>query len=48
MEKQYDSMTLVTLRELAKKKGLKNIAALKKGELIEALINLIQKWSRMN
>lgn len=39
MEKQYDSMTLVNLRELAKKVGLKNIAALKKSELIEALRN---------
>jgi len=39
MEKQYDSMTLVSLRELAKKVGLKNIAALKKSELIVALMN---------
>ena len=37
MDKQYDSMTLVNLRELAKEKGLKNIAALKKGDLIELL-----------
>jgi transcription termination factor Rho len=37
MENQYVSMTLVNLRELAKKAGLKNIAALKKSELIEAL-----------
>lgn len=40
MEKQYDSMTLVNLRELAKKAGLKNIAALKKSELIDVLIKL--------
>lgn len=33
----YDTMTLVKLRELAKEKGMKNIASLKKGELIEAL-----------
>jgi transcription termination factor Rho len=37
MDKQYDSMTLVNLRELAKEKGLKNIAALKKADLIELL-----------
>lgn len=38
MEKQYDSMTLANLRELAKEKGLKNITTLKKSELIEHLI----------
>lgn len=37
MEKQYDSMTLVNLRELAKKAGIRNIASLKKSELIEVL-----------
>lgn len=37
MENQYNSMTLVKLREQAKEKGMKNIASLKKGELIEAL-----------
>ena len=30
MEIQYNSMTLVKLRELAKEKGMKNIASLKK------------------
>ncbi|NLL00650.1 MAG: transcription termination factor Rho [Clostridiales bacterium] len=35
----YDSMTLVRLREHAKEKGMKNITSLKKGELIEALKN---------
>jgi transcription termination factor Rho len=39
MENQYDSMTLVNLKELAKEKGLKNIASLKKSELIETLKN---------
>ena len=38
MENQYNSLTLVNLRELAKEKGLKNITALKKSELIETLI----------
>jgi transcription termination factor Rho len=37
MEKQYDSMTLIQLRELAKKMGLKNITALKKGELLQKI-----------
>ncbi len=37
MENQYDSMTLVNLREIAKKAGLKNIAVLKKSELIDVL-----------
>ncbi|MBB2181619.1 transcription termination factor Rho [Lachnospiraceae bacterium MD1] len=38
MDNQYESMTLATLREIAKEKGLKNIASLKKSELISALI----------
>ena len=37
MEKQYDSMTLVQLRELAKKIGLKNITALKKSDLLQVI-----------
>ncbi len=37
MESLYNSMTLVKLREHAKEKGMKNIASLKKSELIEAL-----------
>lgn len=37
MEIQYNTMTLVKLREYAKEKGMKNITSLKKGELIEAL-----------
>jgi len=37
MDNQYESMTLVNLREIAKEKGLKNIYSLKKSELIEAL-----------
>jgi transcription termination factor Rho len=39
MDKQYDSMTLANLRELAKEKGIKNITVMKKSELIECLIN---------
>ncbi|MHB8127752.1 MAG: transcription termination factor Rho, partial [Mobilitalea sp.] len=37
MDNQYDSMTLVNLKELAKEKGLKNITSLKKSELVELL-----------
>ncbi|NLJ96572.1 MAG: transcription termination factor Rho [Clostridiales bacterium] len=39
MDNQYNSMTLVKLREHAKEKGMKNITSLKKSELIEALNN---------
>ncbi len=38
MEKQYETMTLANLRELAKERGLKNITIMKKSELIEALL----------
>jgi transcription termination factor Rho len=38
MGNQYDSMTLVNLREIAKEKGLRNIASLKKSDLIESLL----------
>ncbi len=37
MENQYDTMTLVNLKELAKERGLKNITTQKKSELIERL-----------
>ncbi len=40
MSNQYDSMTLVNLREMAKEKGLKNITTMKKSELIEALLKV--------
>lgn len=38
MERKYDSMTLINLRELAKEKGIRNITGLKKAELIELLL----------
>lgn len=38
MEKQYDSLTIANLRELAKEKGIKNITVMKKSELIESLL----------
>ncbi|NLZ83093.1 MAG: transcription termination factor Rho [Clostridiales bacterium] len=37
MDKQYDSMTLVQLKELARNMGLKSFTALKKGDLIQAI-----------
>lgn len=40
MENHYDSMTMVQLKELAKQNGLKNITALRKQELIDALAKL--------
>lgn len=43
MVNQYDSMTLATLRELAKSKGIKNITSLKKSDLIDILIKADEK-----
>ena len=37
MSNQYETMSLATLREIAKEKGMKNISAMRKQELIEAL-----------
>jgi len=37
MDNQYDSMTLASLRALAKELGMKNITSYKKNELIEAI-----------
>ena len=39
-KEQYNSMTLVQLKEIAKELGIKNISKLKKSELIEALIKI--------
>ncbi|HIZ06843.1 MAG TPA: transcription termination factor Rho, partial [Candidatus Eubacterium avistercoris] len=38
MREKYESLSLAVLRELAKARGLKKISALKKGELIEAML----------
>lgn len=48
MEKQYETLTLVNLRELAKERGLKNIAALKKSELIVALVEYDEAMEQNN
>lgn len=36
----YNEMTLATLKEIAKEKGIKNISKLKKSELIEELVKI--------
>ena len=36
----YNAMTLATLKEIAKEKGIKNISKLKKSELIEELVKI--------
>lgn len=38
MNKQYEAMSLVSLKEIAKDKGLKNISSLRKQELIDKLV----------
>ncbi len=38
MEAQYNEMSLAELRTLAKNKGIKGITALRKQELIDALV----------
>ena len=43
----YNEMSIMDLRELAKEKGLKNISKLKKDELIELLKNEIQEESNI-
>ena len=40
MENQYEKMSLTNLKELAKEKGIKNISAIRKQELINILSNL--------
>ncbi len=48
MEMHYEAMTLINLREQAKERGLKNITALKKNELIEVLKNYDMENSQEN
>lgn len=38
MREKYESLSVVVLRDLAKSRGLKNTSAMKKGELIEAML----------
>ncbi|MDO5294443.1 MAG: transcription termination factor Rho [bacterium] len=39
MSKQYETMSLASLKEIAKEKGLKNVSALRKQELIDKLVS---------
>lgn len=43
MREKYESLTLTTLREVAKARGLKNISTLKKSELVEAMLKADQE-----
>ena len=38
MREKYESLSLVVLKDLAKARGLKGISAMKKGELIERML----------
>ena len=43
MREKYESLPLATLRELAKARGMEGISALKKGELVEAMLEQDEK-----
>ena len=43
MREKYESLSLAVLRDLAKARGLKKISALKKGELIERMLEEDEK-----
>lgn len=45
MREKYESLSLAVLRELAKARGLKKISALKKAELIEAMLEADERDS---
>ena len=38
MREKYESLSLVVLKDLAKARGLKGISAMKKGELVERML----------
>ena len=38
MRERYETLSLATLRDLAKARGLKGISTLKKAELIDAMV----------
>ena len=38
MREKYESLSLTVLRELAKARGMKNISALRKGQLVDAML----------
>ena len=43
MREKYESLSVNVLRDLAKARGLKGISALKKGELVEAMLKEDEK-----
>ena len=38
MREKYESLSVVALKDLAKARGLKNISALKKAEVVDAMV----------
>lgn len=52
MKEKYESLSLATLKDLAKARGLKGISTMRKPELIERMLeedkkNRLQKMSRL-
>ena len=47
MSSQYDTMSLVNLKEIAKKNGMKNISSLRKQELIQELIKFDKEHNQI-
>ena len=43
MREKYETLSLATLKELAKGRGMRGISTLKKGELIEAMLRQDEK-----
>lgn len=45
MREKYESLSLTALKEIAKTRGMKHVSAMKKGDLIEAMLKLDQDVS---
>ena len=48
MREKYESLSLATLKDLAKARGLKGISTLRKPELIERMLQEDEKESKKN
>ena len=48
MREKYESLSLATLKDLAKARGLKGISGLKKAELIERMLEEDEKDKQKN
>ena len=48
MREKYESLSLATLKDLAKARGLKGISTLRKPELIERMLQEDEKESQKN